>query len=634
MATKKKTKKVLSQANPQRLPRLEKLTTDLQTSAEAAVAEITKALNNRMEAGVLGSCPVEFTKAFVDACGSQSCGKCTPCRIGLKQMSKLINEILEGESEHCKLRVLEDLAAAMYESADCAIGFEAGRQVMEGLKKYKEDFLYHIEHDGNCMYSKKAQVPCVEGCPAHVDIPGYIACTQAGRYTDAIKVIRKDNPLPLACGLICEHPCELACRRNFVDDAINIRGIKRYAVDHSSDYTPFHYDKTKKKVAVVGGGPSGLTAAYYLTLMGHDVTIFEQRAHLGGMMRYGIPAYRFPREEMDKEINWLLKQGIKVKYNTRVPEDVSLAKLKKDFDATYVAIGAHSGNSLRINGENAEGVLSAVQLLGAIGDGKKFDFSGEDVVVVGGGNVAMDCARSAVRLGAKSVTIAYRRRKDDVTCQREELDGALEEGCELLELHAPVEVVTKNDKVTGIKLQPQVSGPVDRGRPKPMPAAKKPVVVKADKVLVAIGQAIDSEKFDKAGMSVNRRRLIADNFAEALNDKGNVIKGIFVGGDCQSGPATVIKAIAAGKTAARNIDNYLGFDHPIKLDVKIPEAKVGDKKAAGRVKMMERSAEERKDDFEIMEKGMSDQELKLECNRCLRCDHFGMGAFREGRSLQ
>ena len=329
----------------------------------------------------------------------------------------------------------------------------------------------------------------------------------------------------------------------------------------------------------------------------------------------------------------MLKQGIKVKYNTNVPKDVSVAALRKKYDAIYVAIGAHSGNSLGIPGENAEGVLSAVQLLGAIGDGKKLSFKGEDVVVVGGGNVAMDCARSAVRLGAKSVTIAYRRRKDDVTCQMEELDGALEEGCHLMELHAPVEVMTKNDKVTGIKLQPQVSGPVDRGRPKPMPASAKPVVVKADKILVAIGQAIDSAKFEKAGMGVNRRRFEADKFTEALDKNGKVIKGVFVGGDCQSGPATVIKAVGAGKVAARNIDNYLGFNHKIELDVKIPEAKVGDKKAAGRVKLMERSASERKDDFNLMEKPMSDQECLLECNRCLRCDHNGMGAFRGGREL-
>lgn len=329
-----------------------------------------------------------------------------------------------------------------------------------------------------------------------------------------------------------------------------------------------------------------------------------------------------------------MEQGINVKLNTSVPKDITLEQLKSENDAVYVAIGAHNGNNLGIDGENAEGVLSAVELLGAIGDGKQFDFTGEDVVVVGGGNVAMDCARSAVRLGAKSVTIAYRRRKDDVTCQREELDGALEEGCHLLELHAPVEVVTENDKVKGIKLQPQVSGMVDRGRPKPMPAATDPVVVKADKILIAIGQAINSDSFAQAGMGVNRARFVADKFTEALDADGNVIDGVFVGGDCQSGPATVIRAIAAGKVAARNIDTFLGFDHPIKLDVEVPAAKVGDKLPAGRVKMMERSPEDRKDDFDLMEKGMSKQELLLECNRCLRCDHNGMGAFRGGRSLQ
>ena len=282
---------------------LEKMSVHELTKAEACVQEITKSLNNRMSAGFLGSCPVEFTKAFVEACGSQSCGKCSPCRIGLAQMAKILGEILDGDACECKLKVLPDLASAIYESADCAIGFEAGRQVLEMLKNDMADLEYHVHHEGNCMYAKTSAVPCVKGCPAHVDIPGYIACIQAGKYTDAVRVIRKDNPLALACGLICEHPCELSCRRNIVDDAVNIRGLKRYAVDHAGSYTQRKYPKTGKKVAVIGGGPSGLTAAYYLTVMGHDVTIYEKRSHLGGMMRYGIPAYRFPRKSMDKEIN-------------------------------------------------------------------------------------------------------------------------------------------------------------------------------------------------------------------------------------------------------------------------------------------------------------------------------------------
>lgn len=303
MSAKKKTQKNISQANPKRVPRLDKMKISGLTNAEIGIAEVTKSLNNRMTAGNLGSCPVEFTKAFVEACGSYSCGKCTPCRIGLKQMAKLIQDILDGESGEDKIEPLERLAYTMYTTADCAIGFEAGRLVLEGLKNYEDDFYYHINHNGNCKFDKSAQVPCTQRCPAHVDVPGYIACAQAGRFTDAIKVIRKDNPLPLACGLICERPCEINCRRNFIDRTVNIRGIKRYAAEHAGDYTPYHYPKTGKKVAVIGGGPSGLTAAYYLALMGHAPTIYEQRAHLGGMMRYGIPAYRFSREEMDKEIN-------------------------------------------------------------------------------------------------------------------------------------------------------------------------------------------------------------------------------------------------------------------------------------------------------------------------------------------
>lgn len=614
--------------------KVEKLALNELSDAETRIAEITKSLNSRMAAGHLDACPLEFSKAFIEACGSQSCGKCTPCRIGLKQMAKIFGEILDGEGDKRKLDILRNLAETIYQTADCAIGFEAGRQVLEGLKNFEDDFAYHLKHEGNCKYEKGAQVPCSNRCPANVDVPGYIACAQAGRFTDAVKVIRKDNPFALACGLICERPCEINCRRNMVDRTVNIRGIKRYAAEHAKPYTPFHYKKTGKKVAVIGGGPSGLTCAYYLALMGHEPTIFEQRAHLGGMMRYGIPAYRFPRKELDKEIDFLVKQGIKVKLNTSVPKDITIEKLRKDFDSIYVAIGAHDSKGLNIPGEHAEGVLSAVQLLRAIGDGKKLDFRGEQVVVVGGGNVAMDCARTAIRLGAQRVTIAYRRRKRDVTALEEELDAALEEGCFLRELNAPVEVVTSEDKVVGLRLQPQVSGLIERGRPKPIPSTKKPEVIKADKIIVAIGQDIDSKDYGKFGMKVNRGKLPSNEFTEALDKSGKVIPGVFVGGDCQTGPATVIKAVSAGKVAARNIDTYLGYDHPIKLDVKIPDAKVGDKLPQGRIKMMARHPDIRKHDFDSFEIGMNEQELMLECSRCLRCDHFGMGAFREGRSQQ
>ena len=597
---------------------------------QLTVDEIRATLTRRFEASPNPPCPVDFASGFVGMCASQSCGKCTPCRVGLPKLQGLLEQVLDGVATKSTLKEIESLAENIYLSADCAIGYDAASTVWRSLQGFREDFEYHVQNKqcGNEIAS--ATVPCMRGCPARVDIPGYIALVAEGRYQDAVRLIRADNPFPLACGYICEHPCEDECRRNFIDDAINIRAIKRFAVDNSdNDYTPFHYESTGKKVAVIGGGPAGMTAAYYLALMGHAPTVFEAREKLGGMMRYGIPAYRLPRERLDSELDFLVKQGIEVKLNTSVPADVSFEELKANFDAIYVAIGAHTDKKLGIEGEGAEGVLSAVQLLRAIGDGHAPDFAGKRVAVIGGGNVAMDCARSAVRLGADHVSIVYRRRIDDMTCLREEIDGAIAEGCELMELHAPVAIVTENDKVVGLKVQRQMTGVIDRGRPKPVKANVEPETLPFDVVLVAIGQDIEADPFAGLGMTINRGILVGDKFARVEGQEG-----VFVGGDCESGPATVIKAISAGSIAARNIDTYLGFYHPIKLEVDVPAAKPRDMIPCGRCNTIERPVHERSDDFEMMEENLSIEEAMQEASRCLRCDHFGYGAFRGGRKQE
>ena len=597
---------------------------------QLTVDEVRATLTRRFEASPYPPCPVDFASSFASMCSAQSCGKCTPCRVGLPQLHSLLEEVLDGKATEQTLKQIETLAENIYLSADCAIGYDAAATVWRSLQGFRSDFEHHVAK-GQCGNSvAEATVPCMHGCPARVDVPGYLACISEGRYQDAVRVIRNTNPFPLACGYICEHPCELECRRNFIDDAINIRGLKRFAVDNSdNDYTPFHYEPTGKKVAIIGGGPAGMSAAYYLALMGHAPTVYEAREKLGGMMRYGIPSYRLPRELLDDELDFLVKQGIEVKLGTSVPEDVSFDELKKEYDAIYVAIGAHAGKKLGIEGEGAEGVMSAVQLLRAIGDGHNPDFAGKRVAVIGGGNVAMDCARSAVRLGSEHVSIIYRRRIDDMTCLREEIDGAIAEGCELMELCAPVSIVTKDDKVTGVEVQPQMTSVIDRGRPKAVAANTDSVVVPFDVVIVAIGQDIDSDPFTDLGRNINRGILVGDEFARVEGQDG-----LFVGGDCESGPATVIKAIAAGGVAARNIDAYLGFDHVIKNEVDIPAAKAGDKVPCGRGNNTERAAHERSDNFDLAEEGLSIEEALQEASRCLRCDHFGYGAFRGGRKEQ
>ena len=414
-----------------------------------------------------------------------------------------------------------------------------------------------------------------------------------------------------------------------VDDPMNIRGLKRYAVDHAGDYRPLVKPATGKRVAVIGGGPAGISCAYYLTLMGHKVKIFEQRAHLGGMLRYGIPNYRLPREQLDSEIQWILDCGIDVELNHSVDGD-EMTRLRSEYDAVYLAIGAHADKKLGLPGEDAEGVMSAVQLLRDMGDNNPPDFKGLTVAVVGGGNVAMDVARTSVRLGAEKVIIAYRRRVADMTAQDEEIAGAEAEGCEVMDLHAPKEVVVdENGHVAGLKVEPQIIGGLKRGRPAPRAAEGGDVVVPCDRVIVAIGQDIDSATFEEQGVPCKWGRIVTDPDGAVPGQDG-----LFSGGDCQSGPATVIRAINAGKVAAGNIDNYLGFNHKIELDVELPPVQFKGKISCARCEMREREASERINDFDIVENGLTDQEAHQEASRCLRCDHFGFGAFRGGRIEQ
>ena len=484
----------------------------------------------------------------------------------------------------------------------------------------------HATH-GGCTANFKS-VPCVELCPAHVDVPGYISLVGEERYTDAIRLIRKDNPFPSVCGLICEHPCETHCRRSIVDAPLNIRGIKRFAVDHAGEVpAPPCAPATGKRIAIVGGGPSGLTAAYFLSLMGHKCTVFEQKPKLGGMLRYGIPSYRLPGSYLEPDIDCILSTGVEVHLNCTVGEDVQLEDLRRDYDSVYLAIGAALHKTLGIPGEEADGVLSAIELLDTTIRKAKPDFTGKRVVIVGGGNVAMDATRTAVRLGAESVKCVYRRRISDMTALPEEVEGAMAEGCEILPLKAPVRIETHDDgRVAALVVQPQVIGEVKGGRPAPRNADQSEEFIPCDVILMAVGQRVDAEPFIQAGVPVKRGTLVA-------GPDGSVpgMEGVFSGGDCVSGPATVILAIEAGKVAAASIDEYLGCHTDISANLEIPPAPFRLKQATGRIDLTEREANWRKNDFELMENCMSEQEMAQECSRCLRCDHYGHAGFKGGR---
>ena len=608
---------------------MSRLSIRTKSEAQAVVEDLYHSVERRIASSPPGLCPVDMTLTFLNLCHAQSCGKCVPCRVGLGQLSALLRQVLDGTGTLETIDNIEATAQVILDTADCAIGVDAARQVLMGMRGFRDDYISHVT-EGRCLGGLENPVPCVALCPAGVDIPGYVALVSEGRYADAVKLIRKDNPFPTACAYICEHPCEARCRRGMIDDPINIRGLKKFAVNNAGTVpNPPCAPDTGKRVAIVGGGPGGLSAAYYLRLMGHSVTVYEQQKKLGGMLRYGIPSYRFPREKLDAEIASILSTGIEVRLETTIGEDISYNDLRKQYDALYLAIGAQTDKKTGIPGEDSEGVISAVELLRGIGDDIMPDFTGKKVVVIGGGNVAMDVTRSAIRLGAEKVSCVYRRRQADMTALAEEVEGALAEGAELLTLQAPVRIeADENGHATALWVQPQIIGPVGRdGRPRPNKADCPEVRIPADLILVAIGQGVETHYFEEGGVPVRRGSFLAEEDSSL-----DTQEGVFAGGDCVTGPATAIRAIAAGKVAAANIDEYLGYNHVITTDVQIlPPPRLNNLPPHGRVTIGEREASERKKDFACIECEMSLEEATTEATRCLRCDHFGYGSFKGGR---
>lgn len=578
-----------------------------------------------------GMCPLTVQLSLLQTSANQTCGKCVPCRDGLVQLEKLLKSILDGNATEVTLDEMRTLAEIIRDTADCAVGYESAEVLLEGLEVFKDEYMSHILHH-SCREDISQTIPCVTLCPAHVDVPGYIALVGEEHYADAINLIRKDNPFPTACAMICEHPCEKRCRRDLIDRALNIRGMKKFAVDQiAADEvaTPACNVATGRRIAVIGGGPSGMTAAYFLALMGHKAVIYEEREKLGGMLRYGIPNYRFPKNRLDEDIRAILGTGdIEVNYNVNIGKDISAEDIFEDYDAVYVAIGAQVGKHISMEGAASRNVFSAVEVLRDIGYGKYPDYTGKKVAVIGGGNVAMDCARTAVRLHAQEVNIVYRRRREDMTALEDEIDGAIMEGVNMMTLRAPHHIEADAEgSCAALWVQPQRIGPYDSaGRPSAIKANKELVRIECDMILIAIGQDIVSEPFEAAGLATGHKVLRTLPTCQVEGQQK-----IYAGGDCVTGPSTVIRAIAAGKVAAYNIDEMLGYHHKVMCEAEAPVAKPNNNIPTGRVNISEREPYERKKDFEHIEIPMSYEEAMQEADRCLRCDHFGCGVLEGGR---
>lgn len=472
-------------------------------------------------------------------------------------------------------------------------------------------------HTGDC------RAPCHLACPAHVDCQGYVGLIANGQYEEAVKLLKENLPLPASIGRVCPHPCEDACRRNLVDKPVAIAALKRFVGDivleKGSEIKADKKPPTGKKVAIIGGGPGGLTCGYFLAKEGHQPTIYEAMPKLGGMLRYGIPKYRLSKDILDMEINLITEMGIEVITNTKIGQDISLEELRNNYDAVFVGIGAWKSSGLRCPGEELDGVLGGIDFLRMVAQDEPPQI-GDTVAVVGGGNTAMDAARTAIRLGAKRVMVIYRRTIEEMPAEKIEIEEAKEEGVEFQFLLSPIKVVEKNGKIASIRCQKMRMGEPDAsGRRRPMPIEGEEITVDVDTVIAAIGQRVDPSGLEDLGLT-KRNTIQYDETTFQTS-----IPGVFAGGDAATGPKIAIEAIAQGKNAANVITSYLkGKIIPIKepfyvTQENLTEEDFKDRERKQRIEPQVIASETRKTNFKEFTERYTEEEAKKEAGRCLEC---------------
>jgi formate dehydrogenase major subunit len=535
---------------------------------------------------------------------------------------------LERSNGNCGLCVVE-LGPDGREVKACQTPIKAGMQItthspkLESYRKIRLEQLLS-DHNADCV------APCVMTCPANIDIQSYLRQVRNGNYEAAIRVIKDRNPFPSACGRVCPHPCEAQCRRKKVDSAVAINHVKRFAADwdmaREKPWTPRVGAPTGKKIAVVGAGPSGLSAANYLAIKGHEVTVFERQSHAGGMMRFGIPEYRLPKATLDKEIGLIRSLGVKIQTGKALGVHLRLEDLQKDFDSVYLAIGSWRATALQIEGENSPGVWLGINYLEQVTLGTPIDL-GQTVVVIGGGNTAIDCARTALRKGVKKVQLIYRRTREEMPAESFEVEEALHEGVEMVFLTAPTKIAVRPDGKKELHcIKMQLGEPDRSGRRRPVPVDGSDFTVEADTIIGAIGQSTNTQflyndlpvKLNKWGdIEINPKTL------QTSVDK------VFSGGDCVTGPATVIQAIGSGRRAAEAIDSFLTTGYVKEKNANyncsrgtledLPKWEFEEMPRFPRATMPELGATERIKGFVEVATGLNEEAAKAEANRCLKC---------------
>jgi len=580
------------------------------------------------------TCMVDVAKYFMNFLKGESCGKCFTCRKGTQRMYEILDDISKGKATLADLDLLEELANVVKDTTMCGLGQTAANPVLSTLRYYRHEYEEHI-HDRKCrafVCKDLVGAPCQAACPIDTEAWRYVAHIARGEYEEAYQVIREANPFPSVCARVCSHRCESLCRSGTAGKApIAIRALKRFVTDRVD---PSVYKPRRKKlpgkdvpqVAIVGSGPAGLSAAHYLSLAGYKTTIFEADAEPGGMLISGIPAYRLPRDTLRKEIESLFNENVTLNCRSALGKDITIDSLfDQGFKAVFLAIGAHKSRALNLEGEDVQGVYPAIEFL------KSFNLRGERrakgrVGVIGGGDSAVDAAGVALRQeGVESVTVFYRRTREEMPAQKKDVDSVIEEGVKLESLMTPVRILTDKGRLAGIECIKNRLGEVDAGgRRKPVPIPGTEQVFMLDTLIVTIGDVPDIEFMSSMGIEVT-------NWGTLKIDKATLATsrpGVFAGGDVVTGPNTVVEAIAAGKKAAVMIGRYLrGEELTQPGEANLPRifvdpVQLGDEEMAeaGRAEPPTLPAAARRKDFNEVEQTLSVEDATREARRCLRCD--------------